>query len=174
MINFLHLIGLVPSGGWIEYLILISILLVIIIAASFWIGGRQIIKFDRMYDPDEKLLVDRLLKYIRWGTVQQVIVMVVFLLLTEVAHMRTLWAIPICAILFGFSHFPNMFLFFATSSLGFFFLNMFVEYRNFYMQGIAHGILATFLMYYMPRVLLTEFSTWKVFADRNKEANKEL
>lgn len=174
VLSVLHTIGLWPSGGWIPYLVFDVVMLAIIIASAWWIGGRQVIKFDHIYDPDERNFVERLKKYLLWGSAQQAIVITVFLVLTEVFHMKTLWAVPVCAILFGFSHFPNMVILFATTALGFFFLNMFVEFRNFYAQALSHGLLATFLMLYMPRVLLTEFSTWKVYADRNKAVNKDL
>lgn len=99
-----------------------------------------------------------------WGIVQQ------FLMICIVAENLSGFkklsrskpvVIVITSILFGLIHFPDFSLMIFTFAMEVAFLAIYFKWRNLWAVGLAHGWIATFLLYYLHnRDLWTELFVW--------------
>lgn len=102
--------------------------------------------------------------YPLWGIVQQ------FLMICIVAENLSGFkilsrhkpvVIVIASILFGLIHFPDFSLMIFTFAMETAFLVIYYKWRNLWAVGLAHGWIATFLLYYVHnRDLWTELFVW--------------
>ncbi|MBI4160741.1 MAG: hypothetical protein HY506_02425 [Candidatus Yanofskybacteria bacterium] len=65
----------------------------------------------------------------------------------------------IAASAFSFLHFPNPLLCLATFIGGYFCAKIFLEYRNLYFLGLAHGLIGFFLFFAFPQWITASFAT---------------
>lgn len=102
--------------------------------------------------------------YPLWGTVQQF--MLTGIVAETLGHTKPLlgrkWSvIVLTSCLFGMIHYPQAVLMVFTFFMEILFLLVFLRWRNIWAIGIAHGLLATFLLYYvMNRDLWIELFAW--------------
>ena len=76
-------------------------------------------RFDKKVDKREKGYFKSVFgKYFLWGTVQQVLVVLVFIALDKWTAIDRPWLIVCVAGAFGFAHFPNFLLMFSTLAMG--------------------------------------------------------
>lgn len=80
---------------------------------------------------------------------------------------------------FALFHFPNFLLMFAVMGMGIVFLSHFEIYRNIYIIGLLHGLIANVMKFTLPEELSTSFTVWfkyiafyKVEHRRNKAVSK--
>jgi hypothetical protein len=69
--------------------------------------------------------------------------------------------IILTSLIFCFVHYPNFFLMIFTFSMEVVFMTVFMKWRNLWALGLAHGWIASFLLYYvLGRDLWTELFVW--------------
>ena len=151
------------TQGWIPLAILIIIFAFLTWLACRLIKGKNTWKWDGKISEEEKPFYKSIFtKYFLWGSVQQLLVVLVYYLL-NIPFKGSIWVPILAAGVFGFMHTPNIVLIFATFAMGQVFLTHWQEYHNIVAIGFAHGFLATLLQYHLPNKLATTFSIWKNF-----------
>lgn len=102
--------------------------------------------------------------YPAWGLIQQFMMIDLIagnLLSMHAFRIKKYQAILITAFIFSMVHQPYILLMIVTFFMEILFLIVFDRYRNLWALGIAHGWIATFILYYaLNRDLWTELFAW--------------
>ena len=99
-----------------------------------------------------------------WGTFQQFIV--VGLIVQNLSRFKTAtiskpFLVLIGALLFSLVHSPDIFLMTFTFFMEIIFIMVFLKYKNMWALGLTHGLVATFLLYFVEgRDLWAELFAW--------------
>jgi hypothetical protein len=105
-----------------------------------------------------------LFMYPLWGVFQQYIMLVLIaqnLIQLDSISLKRYQVILITSLLFSLVHFPSYFLMIFTFFMEVIFLLAWFKWRNLLALGLTHGIIATFLLFYvMERDLWLELFTW--------------
>ncbi len=105
-----------------------------------------------------------LILYPAWGIIQQfMMVNLIACNLQEIRSVRlnNMQSILITAFIFSLVHHPYILLMIFTFIMEILFLLVFMKWRNLWALGLAHGWIATFLLFYaLERDLWTELFAW--------------
>lgn len=109
-------------------------------------------------------IVPILFLYPLWGLFQQYIMLVLIadnLIELEKIELKKYQAIIITSLLFSFIHYPSLFLMVFTFFMELIFLFAWFRWKNLLALGLTHGIIATFLLFYvLERDLWIELFEW--------------
>ena len=99
-----------------------------------------------------------------WGVFQQYLMVDLIagnLNKLAVHKLNKFWIILLTSLIFSFVHYPNLFLIIFTFSMEVVFMTVFMKWRNLWALGLAHGWIASFLLYYvLGRDLWSELFVW--------------
>jgi membrane protease YdiL (CAAX protease family) len=130
-------------------LILFSTLIIYII--SLYKYSTDINVLDGFNTDKEKLLLKAFFTYPLWALIQQIIVIIVFLILSK--YINPVFSILITSILFGMVHIRNKPLAISCFILEILLLTLYYFHKNIYILAITHGWIASCGLYMLPNSL---------------------
>ena len=157
-------------SGWIYAFTVIALICLSIIISSILLKVNSPFVLDGNLDNREKSFLKLFFyKYILWGLLQQSILIALYYYLS---FLKVPYAEFISVYVFSIIHMPNFVLMLSTFGLGYVSINHFIEYKNILAIGVMHGMIATVLSFYIPKVIITKFTIWNWYIQEQVKINQ--